>query len=103
MSREEYWDLDPYLAVSYREAHQLTSERENGDAWWQGVYIRDALLSALSNTMPGMKKRIPYPEKPYRVTPLSKEEKEEAKRKEREKAIRSLTAWKEAWDKKNGR
>lgn len=102
MTREEYWDLDPYLAVSFRKAHELKSERENGDAWWQGVYIRDALFSALTATMPGIKKKVPYPTKPYRITPLTKEEKEEEARKEREKAVRSFTAWKDAWDKKNG-
>lgn len=101
MSKEEYWDGDPRLAIAYRKAHQLTSERENGNAWWQGVYIRDALISSLSAFMPGSKKAIPYPVKPYRITPLTAEEKEEQARKEREKAIRSLNAWKDAWDKRN--
>ena len=103
MSREEYWEGTPYLVVSYRTAFKLRQEKENGDAWWAGAYIRQAVQSALSTSLPWFKgKSIGYPKEPHRITPLTKEEKEEQKRKEQEKAIRSLNAWKDAWDRQHG-
>ena len=104
MSVEEFWNGSPYLAVSYREANKIKSEKENGNAWWQGAYIYEALQAVASTALSFGKKgkRINYPTKPHRILPLTKEEKLDIAKKEREKAIRSLTAWKDAWDKKYG-
>ena len=101
MSYDQYWNDTPYLAVAYREAHRIKYEYENSQSWWLGVYVRQAVQSALSCSLPWFKKPIDYPQKPLRVTPLTPEEKEEEARKEREKAIRSFNAWKDAWDRKN--
>lgn len=103
MTADEYWNGTPFLAVSYREARRIQVENSNADAWWQAFYIGNAVHSALSRSLPWFKKPVDYPKQPYRVTPLTKEEKEEQAQKEREKAIRSLTAWKDAWDRQHGK
>lgn len=67
MSREEYWNgNDPAVLREYIEADKLRQERQNGEAWLQGVYIYEALTTALSNAF--SKKGTPpkrYAEKPY--------------------------------------
>ena len=104
MPADEYWNGEPQLAKAYLEAHKIKSERENGDAWWQGYYILQAMRSALSASLPWFKRKpLEYPKKPYRVTPLTEAEKAEARKKEQEKAIRRLNALKDAWDRKNGK
>ena len=104
MTAAEFWDGIPYLTVSYREANKLSAERTNGNAWWQGFYIRQAVQSALSVSLPWFKnKSIEYPKQPFRITPPSEKEQKTRAQQERDKAVKSLNAWKEAWDKKYGR
>lgn len=103
MSSDEYWNGAPKLAEAYRKANRLRQEKENGDAWWQGFYIREAVASAISATLSfGKKKPLPYMKEPVRITPLTKEEKAEAQRKEIEKAVRSFDSWKDSWDRQHG-
>ena len=102
MSHEDYWNGDPYLAVAYRRAELFKQDLENSNFWWQGVYFRQAMTSALSSSLPWFKRPVNYPKEPYRIAPMTKEEEAEQKQKEIEKAVRSLTAWKDAWDRQHG-
>lgn len=67
------------------------------------MYIYDALSTIMYNAF-RKKGSTPakYAQEPYRVTPMTEAEKKQQAEKERQKAIASLTAWKAAWDRKNG-
>ena len=103
MPEDQYWNGKPYLAVVYREMAQNKRKEKNEYLWIQGMYIYEAFSTVMYNAF-RKKGATParYAEKPYRITPMTEEEKEEQAEKERQKAIASLTAWKAAWDKKNG-
>lgn len=94
MTYEEYWHKTPYLAVSYRKAHDLSLEKKNAEAWWQGFYFYEAITSALS-----FKGKVQYPKKPHEL----KTNPEEDAKKERKRIKDSLTSFKAQWDKKYGR
>ena len=103
MPADEFWNGDPYMAVIYRDVDLRRREDINANLWLQGVYFFEAVSIAICNSFRGKgQKALSYPEKPYRITPLTAKEKKAAKEAERQKAIKSLTAWKDAWDKANG-
>ena len=97
MSFEEYWAGDPKLAQYYRKAYQIKQEEINNNAWLQGMYIYDAVSTALHNALRGMGKNKPpakdYAKQPYEFKNKVKTEAEKARevRIEQEKAI----AWME--------
>lgn len=104
MTEDQFWNGDPYLPVVYRKLSIERRKERNEYLWIQGMYIFEAFSVVMHNAF-RKKGTTPakYPEKPYRITPMTEEEKKEKAEKERQKAIASLTAWKAAWDKKNGR
>ena len=103
MSAAEFWEQDPYLVIAYRDADMRTRQRQNNFLWLQGLYVYDAMSATLHNAFSKKgSKPMHYTKEPYRITPMTEEEKEEAARKEREKAIRSFNNWKSAWDRQNG-
>ena len=81
MSPAEFWDGDPDLAVQYRKAHDLKRERASFDAWLQGRYIYEALLSVAPVFRFGMKvpKPQPYMEEPIPITKASIQKEQEDK------------------------
>ena len=97
MSYAEYWEGDPTLAQYYRKAYQIKQEEINNNAWLQGMYIYDAVSTALHNALRGLGKNNPpakdYAKKPYELKNKVKTEAEKAKeiQKEQEKAA----AWME--------
>lgn len=94
MTADQFWYGDSWLAESYRIAHDLKTERKNQEAWLHGFYIFDAITVGLSNAL-SKKGSQPhkYMEKPVRITPITKAEKEEIERIEREKAIEHMKQW----------
>ena len=105
MSSAEYWTGDPSLVRYYRQAYQIRQEEQNNNAWLQGLYVYDAVSTAIHNAMRGMgKSRTPakeYAKAPYDI---SKKEKTEAQKlkiieKEQEKAA----AWMENLVQRNKR
>ena len=103
MTEDQYWRGSPYLAVVYREIAVNKRKEKNEYLWIQGMYIYEAFSTVMYNAF-RKKGSTPakYAQEPYRVTPLTEEEKLAQAEKERQKAIASLNAWKSAWDKKNG-
>jgi len=101
MTQEEFWTGNPHLAESYRKAYDIMQEKRNHEMWWQGFYIYEA-VSTVHYNLNRKKSEQPakYPTEPHRIKPISKEEQAET---ERDKAIRSLDAWKAAWDRQNGK
>lgn len=87
MSAEEYWDGEPWLARSYREAYRIRMENQNRiadrDAWRMGEYIRYALSSvpiAVNGFVPKGHTMRDYPEKPLTVQAEERERKENKKK-----------------------
>ena len=88
MTLDEFWNGSPYLVKYYREAHRLKVEEENQKAWLQGLYIKSALDSSLSNLFRKRgSKGVPYLEKPLELFEKTEREKEREAIKEREKAV----------------
>lgn len=81
MSESQYWDQDVMLAKYYREAEELRMKRHNQEMWLQGMYIYDA-IARLSPILRSFSKKgtkaEPYPKEPY---PISKDDREEIKKK----------------------
>lgn len=97
MTYDQYWNDDCLLVKYYRKAHELAKERRNQELWLQGLYIYDALC-CVAPILHSMAKRgtkpLPYPEKPYPITPEAiKQEKEERARANRLKAKAMFEAW----------
>lgn len=103
MTTEQFWEGDPYLAVVYRDVDTRRRVEVNEFLWLEGKYVYEAIYSVIHNRFSKRgTKAYWYPDKPYRITPETEEEKEAKAEAERQKAIKSLTAWKEAWDRAHG-
>ena len=80
VSYDEFWNGDYTHLKYYVEKHKLEIERRNQELWLQGLYNYDALTTVISNAMAknksGQKK---YPEKPYRISEQTEEEKQAEK------------------------
>ena len=99
MSYAEYWEGTPMLAQYYRKAYHIKQDETNNNAWLQGMYIYDAVSTALYNALRGMGKSKPpakdYAKQPYELNKKNKSEAEKAKEVaiEQEKAA----AWMESF------
>ena len=97
MSFAEYWDGDPKLARYYRKAYQIKQEEINNNAWLQGLYVYDAVSTALHNALRGMGKFKPpardYAKQPYNFSNKVKSEAEKAREVEIEQE--KAAAWME--------
>ena len=82
MSLAEYWEGDPKLAQYYRKAYCIKQEQLNNNAWLQGLYIYDAVSTALHNALRGMGKNPPptknYAKEPYNLFKKEKSPEEKA-------------------------
>ena len=95
MSAEDYWDGEPWLVKSYREAFRIRTENEarteDVNAWRIGEYIRQALASVpvtVNGWAPKGYKMHEYPEKP--MTAMAEEQKREENRKTQEENKQKL-------------
>ena len=83
MSYAEYWEGEPKLAQYFRKAYHIKQEEINNNAWLQGMYIYDAVSTALHNALRGMGKSKPpakdYAKQPYEFKNKVKSEVEKAK------------------------
>ena len=80
MSYAEYWEGDPSLARYYRKAYLIKQEEINNNAWLQGLYIYDAISTALYNALRGKNTAAKtYTGKPYDFNNKEKTEAEKAK------------------------
>ena len=83
MSFAEYWEGDPKLAQYYRKAYRIKQEEINNNAWLQGMYIYDAVSTALHNALRGFGKNKPpakdYAKQPYEFKNKTKTEAEKAR------------------------
>ena len=83
MSYAEYWEGDPSLTRYYRKAYRIKQDEINNNAWLQGMYIYDAISTALHNALRGLGKTKPpardYAKQPYNFNKKEKTEVEKAK------------------------
>ena len=94
MSSAEYWEGDPSLTRYYRKAYKIKQDEFNNNAWLQGLYIYDAVSTALHNALRGKNtKAREYAKKPYNFENKEKSEYEKAKEVEIEK--QKAVAWME--------
>ena len=89
MTYEQYWFGDPYMAVAYREKHNLERRQRNEEMWVNGIYQLNALSVALNNAF--NKRKMKYLDKPLEIFGKTKLEKEQEKVKERQKLIDFLS------------
>ena len=75
VSAEAFWNGDPTLLKYYVEKHRIAVEQQNERLWLQGAYFYEAISVALSQAF-DKHSTAKYPEKPYRLTPMSDEEKQ---------------------------
>lgn len=103
MSYAEYWEGDPSLARYYRKAYQIKQDEINNNAWLQGVYIYDAISTALHNALRDPKKgrAREYAKKPYDFRHKEKTEQEKAREVEVER--QKAATWMENFVRINNR
>ena len=70
-----FWNGDYTQLKYYAEAYKLDVERRNQELWLQGMYNYEAFATVMSRMMDKHSK-AKYPDKPYRITELSEDEKE---------------------------
>ena len=87
MSSAEYWSGDSSLVRYYRKAYEIKQEEINNNAWLQGMYIYDAVSTALHNALRGKNtKAREYARQPYNFGNKEKSELKKAKEVETEQA-----------------
>ncbi len=84
MTEAQYWDGDPALPQYYRKADELRMERQNEEAWLQGMYVYDAIIRLTPILHAFAKKGAkpkPYVEEPYPIIQKKQEDKQQRKEK----------------------
>ena len=89
MTYEQFWHGDPWMVRAYAQAYLLKRKAKNEEMWLQGIYM----VHALNTSVGGMfsKKKPKYIEKPLDIFEKTEAEKNAEIRKERRKAIESLS------------
>lgn len=86
MTYDQYWHGDPWIARAFRKKWRLEQEEENKREWRQGLYIYDAVSTAIHNNFVQGQK-LSYIEEPIRIFPMTEEEEQAAMRKEQERVM----------------
>jgi hypothetical protein len=95
MSSAEYWEGDCSLTRYYRKAYKIKQEEINNNAWLQGLYVYDAISTALHNALRGKNSKArEYANQPYNFE-NNKEKSKQEKAKEVEIAQQKAYAWME--------
>ena len=91
MSSAEYWEGDSTLARYFRKAYELKQEQNDYNFWQQGMYVYDAVQTALFNGFRGKNQKArSYPDKPY-LQKIKEQKKEDAIMRKRKR----MQAWME--------
>lgn len=94
MTYAEYWQGDNYAPKYYREAFKAKEESVNHEAWLQGLYFYDALVSVMSQLNSKKETHKSYTPKPYSFTPEDIKKDEEERRIEAEA---QAEVWLKSW------
>ena len=94
MSSAEYWEGDCSLTRYYRKAYKIKQEEININAWLQGLYVYDAVSTAVHNALRGKNSKArEYAKQPYDFNNREKTEFEKAREVEVEQ--QKALAWME--------
>lgn len=91
MSYTEYWDGDSDAPKYYRKAYKAKQEQTNHDAWLHGLYVYDAVISAMTHLNSKESSHKSYAEKPYS---FDVEKNEDIKKREAEA---QAEVWMKSW------
>lgn len=94
MSSEEYWNGDAELPKAYRKAFKMKQESVNHEAWLHGLYVYDAVMSAMTHLSDKKSSHQSYTTKPYSFTPKDIEKDKEEKKIEAEA---QAEVWMKSW------
>lgn len=76
-------DVEPYIKM-----YELEQAKVDEQAWLNGMYNYEAVLTALENAFAGKKAKLKYPDKPY--TKKAKEDKGQIAHDEKMKKVKGL-------------
>lgn len=88
MTYEQFWEGDPELAKAYRKAEEIRRRRMNEELWLAGIYVADALTATVGN-MFSKGQKYKYPAEPK---PITRDEIEERKERERRQKMEKIKA-----------
>ena len=75
-----FWNGDYTQLKYYEEMHEYVLKQRNYEMWLQGMYIYDAISTALSKAF-DKRSRAEYAKEPYQIMPMTETEQEVAKQK----------------------
>lgn len=94
MSSAEYWEGDPSLPRYFREAFKMRQDRENERAWLYGLYVYDAVISAMTHLNSNKNSHKAYASKPYA---FGSEDVEQEKQEKVVEAQAQAEVWLKSW------
>nr|DAV01110.1 MAG TPA: hypothetical protein [Bacteriophage sp.] len=97
MSRDEYWNQDPYIVEEYLGAYKLEREEQNWLAWLSGIYVFDSVSAVLGNVHFDKRahKLVKPMEKPIDIFPKTEEEIERENKRKINQIVSSLNRFHE--------
>jgi hypothetical protein len=87
MTYDQFWVDDPAICIAYRKADQIRKRRMNEELWLNGIYTAEALASTVGNMF--SKTKYKYPAEPK---PITQDEIEERKARERKEKMEKIKA-----------
>lgn len=94
MSSAEYWDGDNDLPRYFRKAYKMKQEQMNREAWMHGLYVYDAVVSAMSHLNQNKSSHKNYASEPYSFT---KEDIARDNERKVEEAEARAEVWMKSW------
>ena len=92
MSSEEYWEGNPSLPQYFLKAYKMRQEQLNHEAWLHGLYVYDAMISAMTHLSDKKSEHKDYATKPYSFEKSNEEELQE-----KELAEAQAEVWMKSW------
>ena len=89
MPYELFWNGDPDLVKTYREAHELRNQYRNQEMWVQGIYVLRAIKTVAEKIVKGLSgskggSTSEYPNEPL---PFTEAEQKEALERNKQKTL----------------
>lgn len=103
MTRDEYWNQDPYIVEEYLGAYKIRREEQNWQAWITGLYVFDSVSAVLGNIHfdKGSHNFVKPMEKPMDIFPKTPEEIEAENQRRIKEFVRNLNAFHARMEGKN--
>lgn len=96
MTYEQFWNGDPWMVSTYKDAYILRRRIENENAWIAGAYVMQALTASLNNAF--SKSSMKYIKQPFDIFPNTKAEKNVEITEAKNKVIEQLSAFQAAFN-----